>query len=140
MSKIMDVSSNLLSCTVLYNSNCSIYSINVYNSPNMKYMSKEHRPYFVLAFGMSFTFNVFPLIFIGCYPFRCFQNGLNRLGLRCSALTIFMDAIQGSYKNSHFFRCFPIIFLLVLFFNFIILSAMEIEQYHPALLSTCSGS
>ena len=130
--KIMDVSSNILLYTVLYNSNGSIYSINVYNSPNLKYMSKEHRPYFVLAFVMSFTFNVFPLIFIGCYTFRCFQKGLNHLGLRCSALTIFMDAIQGSYKHSHYFRCFPVIFLLVLFFNFIILSAMEIEQYHPA--------
>jgi len=130
--KILDVSSNILSFTTLYNSNGSVYSLNVYNAPHLKYFGKEHRPYFVLALVMSFIFNILPLIFIGCYPFRCFQKVLNHLGLHCPTLTILMDAIQGSYKHTHYFRCFPVVFLLMLSFNILILSALGIEQYHPA--------
>ncbi len=130
--KVLSVTSNILTYTFLYSSNMSVHEVTVYNAPHVKYLGPEHLPYFILAVVMTILFNFLPFLLICLYPMRFFQVALHRCGLRCAALVTFMDAIQGSYKHDHYYRCFPGVFLFSLFLNSVIISTLGIEQYHAA--------
>ncbi len=130
--KVLNVTSNILTYTYLYGSNMSVHEVTVYNAPHVKYLGPEHLPYFILAVVMTILFNFLPFLLICLYPMRFFQVALHRCGLRCAALVTFMDAIQGSYKHDHYYRCFPGVFLFSLFLNSVIISTLGIEQYHAA--------
>ena len=131
--KVLNVSFNIITPTYLYNLNGTHGYPYVYNDPHTVYLSKQHLPYLVLAFAMSFVFNFLPFLLICLYPFACFQKCLNWTGLRHPALCIFMDAFQGSYKHKPcYLRSFPAIYLIAHFTNLLILSSLGIEQYFAA--------
>ena len=129
--KILNVTFNILTPTYLYYMNGTYGHLHVYNDPNTEYLSKQHLPYFVLAIAMSFVFNLLPFLLICVYPCTCFQKCLNWTGMRHPALTILMDAFQGSYKYKPFYlRSFPAIYLMAQYINLQILATFGIELYH----------
>ena len=129
--KILNVTFNILTPTYLYYMNGTYGHSHVYNDPNTEYLSKQHLPYFVLAIAMSFVFNLLPFLLICVYPFACFQKCLNWTRLRHPALTILMDAFQGSYKYKPFYlRSFPAIYLMAKFNNLLIFLSFGFELYH----------
>ena len=75
---------------------------------------------------MMVTFNVLPLVLLTLYPFRKFQTFLNYCcpSLKCKvALHMFMDAIQGCYKDTpHDYRHFASLYLALRFFNLLLYS------------------
>ena len=130
--KILNVTFNILTPTYLYNMNGTYGHPHVYNDPHTEYLSKQHLPYFVLAIIMTFFFNFLPFLLICFHPFACFQKFLNFwTGLRHPALSIFMDAFQGSYKHKpSYLRSFPAIYFMAQFTNLLILATFGIELYH----------
>ena len=130
--KILNVTFNILTPTFLYNINGTYGHPRVYNDPHTKFLSKQHLPYFVLAIVMSFVFNFLPFLLIFFHPCACFHKFLNFwTGLRHPALSIFMDAFQGSYKYKPFYlRSIPAIYFIAQFTNLLILATFEIELYH----------
>ncbi len=52
-----------------------------------------------MAILVLLVFNILPLLLLLLYPLRCFQRCLNHCRLRSLALTTFMDAFQGHYKD-----------------------------------------
>ena len=131
--KILNVTFNILTPTYLYNMNGTYDHLRVYNDPYTVYLSKQHLPYFVLAIAMSFVFNFLPFLLICAYPCACFQKCLNWTEVRHPALSIFMDAFQGSYKYKPFYlRSFPAVYMIVQFTNLLIFSSLGFEYYHAA--------
>ena len=129
--KMLNVTFNILTPTYLYNMNGTRGHPHVYNYPHTEYLSKQHIPYFVLAIAMSFVFNFLPFLLICLYPCACFQKCLNWTGLRHPALTILMDAFQGSYRHKPFYmNSFSAIYLMAQFNNLLIFSSLGIELYH----------
>ena len=130
--KILNVTFNILTPTYLYNMNGTYGHPRVYNDPHTEYLSKQHIPYFVLAIAMSFIFNFMPFILIFFHPCACFHKFLNFwTGLRHPALSIFMDAFQGSYKYKPFYlRSIPAIYFIAQFTNLLILELYGIGLYH----------
>ena len=65
-------------------------------------------------YGMSLlVFNVLPVVLLCLYPCPCFQRCLNRTGLRCQALHIFMDSFQGCYREEpRYCKYFSAVYLL----------------------------
>ena len=131
--KILNVTFNILTPTYLYNMNATHSHTLVYSAPHTEYLSKQHLPYFVLAIAMSFVFNFLPFLLICMYPCACVQKCLNWTGLRHPALSIFMDAFQGSYKLKPFyFRSFSAIYMIAQLTNLLIFSTLGFEYYHAA--------
>ena len=131
--KILNVTFNIVTPIFFYNINGTHGHPHVYNDPHVVYLSKQHLPYFVLAIAMSFIFNFLPFLLISVYSCACFQKCLNWTGLRHPALSIFMDAFQGSYKHKPFyFLLFPAVFMISQFTNLLIFSSLGIEYYHAA--------
>ena len=129
--KILNITFNILTPTYLYNMNGTHGHPHVYNDPHTEYLSKQHLPYFVLAIAMSFIFNFLPFLLMCVYPCACFQKCLNWTGLRHPALTILMDAFQGSYRHKPFYlRTFPAIYLMAKFNNLLIFLSFGFELYH----------
>ena len=92
--------------------------------------SKAYLPYLVLALLMLIIFNIFPLILLSLYPFRCFQRFLNCClpSIKCKlALQIFMDTFHGCYRDSttHDHRHFAALYLAVRFFNILLYSVFS---------------
>ena len=71
----------------------------LYRDGTIEYFGKEHLPYAIVAIIMLLVFVVFPCLLLCLFPCRCFQRFLNHYGLRTLALTTFMDAFQGCYKD-----------------------------------------
>ena len=100
----------------------------VYNDPHTKYLSKQHLLYFVLAVVMNLFFNFLPFLHIFFHPCACFNFWT---GVRHPALSIFMDAFQGSYKYKPFYlRSIPAIYFIAQFTNLFIQATFDIELYH----------
>ena len=90
----------------------------LYYDGTIKYFGKEHLPYAILAIIMLLVFVVFPCLLLCLFPCRCFQRFLVRYHLRSLALTTFMDAFQGCYKdgtnNTRDCRYFAPMYLIIL--------------------------
>ena len=71
----------------------------LYYDGTIEYFGKEHLPYAIIAIAMLLAFVVSPCLLLCLFPCRCFQRFLNHYGLRSLALTTFMDAFQGCYKD-----------------------------------------
>ncbi len=71
----------------------------LYHNASIEFFGEEHLPYAIVAVFVLLVFNVLPLLLLLLYPLRCFQRCLNRCRLRSLALTTFMDAFQGHYKD-----------------------------------------
>ena len=98
--KFLSVSFDLLTPARLYD----IHGKNIgtkylYYDGTIKYFENEHLPYAIVAIVMLLVFVVSPCLLLCLFPCRCFQRFLNHYGLRSLALTTFMDAFQGCYKD-----------------------------------------
>ena len=97
--KFLSVSFDILTPTILWDSRAVTQSTVLYYNGTVKYFSKEHLPYAVLAITVLLVFVLLPILLLCLYPCRCFQRLLNKYNLRGQALHMFMDAFQGCYKN-----------------------------------------
>ena len=97
--KFLIVSFDILTPTTVWDSRAVRQPTVLYYNGTVKYFSKEHLPYAVLAITVLLVFIFLPILLLCLYPCRCFQRLLNRCNFRCQALHTFMDAFQGCYKN-----------------------------------------
>ena len=131
--KTLNVSFEFLTPSHVYN--VERQSINLkraywYYNGTIEMTSKAYLPYLVLALLMLIIFNIFPLILLSLYPFRCFQRFLNCClpSIKCKlALQIFMDTFHGCYRDSttHDHRHFAALYLAVRFFNILLYSVFS---------------
>ena len=76
------------------------YHWNVYASSGIRYLSREHLPFFVLALCILVFLVAMPFLLVLLYPFRICQSCLNLLSNRWQIiLRSFVDTFQGCYKN-----------------------------------------
>ena len=98
--KFLSVSFDLLTPVHLYDIYGKIIGTKyLYYDGTIEYFGKEHLPYAILAIVMLLVFVVSPCLLLCLFPCRCFQRFLNHYSLRSLALTTFMDAFQGCYKD-----------------------------------------
>ena len=115
--KILSVSVDLLMPLVVYHQNGTpLTQLYLFNQGDVAYFSSQHLPYACLALFFLLTFTLLPMALLFLYPCSCFQVCLNRTGLSCQSLHIFMDSFQGHLKNgtngTRDFRSFSAIHLL----------------------------
>jgi hypothetical protein len=112
--KILSVSTDLLLPVAVNGQNDRLY---LFNQGDVAYFSRQHLPYACLALFFLLTFTLLPMALLFLYPCSCFQVCLNRTGLSCQSLHIFMDSFQGHYKNGTIgtrdFRSFSALYLLL---------------------------
>lgn len=102
----------------------------LYCNGSMEYWGKEHVPYAILAIVMSTIFNFLPLILTCAYPCRCFQKLLNLLPCQLQALHIFMDTLQGCYKEQpKDYRCFAGLFIGLRMVNLVLYAYFKNQLY-----------
>ena len=121
--KFLSVSFDLLIPTEVHNRNGSLLGIFLYYDASIAYLGKEHLPYVILTLLLVLIFVLLPIVLLLLYPMRCFQRCLGRCGLRFHALRIFMDALQGCYKDGtngtrdcRYFAALNLIIHIILFF------------------------
>ncbi len=129
--KILGVSFDILSPTAAYGVNGTrLNQTFLFYDANIEYLSREHIPFVILALMTGILFAFVPFLLLLVYPCRCFQKGLNRLGWRCQALHIFMDAFQGSYKTEPYdLRYFSAYYFLLRFLVLLVTSMASILNY-----------
>ncbi len=72
----------------------------LYYDPTIKYFSKEHRWYALIALVIAFVFIIIPLLVLFLYSTRVFHKFLSILPQRWQLfLHVFVDSIQGCYKD-----------------------------------------
>ena len=97
--------------------------------------SKSYIPILLLALFMLLFFNVFPLVLLALYPFKCFQRLLNICLSQKSRLVlqIYMDSFHGCYEDTaHDYRHFATLYLAVRFLNLLMASVFNYILYLPA--------
>ena len=95
--KLLSISIDLLAPTTVYDIHGKpLPKMYLYSDGSTKYFGREHLPFGIIAFVVLL---VIPFLLLCLYPCHCFQRGLNKLGLRCVTLHMFMDSFQGCYKN-----------------------------------------
>ena len=63
------------------------------------YGSKYHLSFATPAVFISLVFNILPPLLLILYPIRAFRSCLSKLFLKSIALNIFVEKIQGCYRN-----------------------------------------
>ena len=116
--RILSVSVDLLLPVALYRQNGQrLPQLYLFNQGDVAYFSSRHLPYACLALFFLLTFTLLPMALLFLYPCSCFQVCLNRTGLSCQSLHIFMDTFQGHFKNgttgTRDFRYFSAFYLLL---------------------------
>ena len=105
------------------------------NSPSMEYFGKNHLPFALLAITLSFIFFVLPMALLFVYPFACFQQILNKIGLNSLTLRTFVDVFQGPFKdgtnNTRDYRYFSGCILLVPLILYLTFSLTQSSVYYP---------
>ena len=139
--KLLDVSSNLLIPTQVYNVNGSPLGLYLYYDATIEYFGDEHMPYGVLAVFVMLVFILSPLLLLLLYPMRCFQWCLSCCGVRWHALPIFIDAFQGCYKDgtngTRDCRYFAAAFFFIRILFFIISALGPTELFYGVALLLC---
>ena len=98
--KLLSISIDLLAPTTVYDIHGEpLPRMYLYSDGSTKYFGREHLPFGITAFLVLLMIVVLPFLLLCLYPCHCFQRCLNKLGLRCATLHIFMDSFQGCYKN-----------------------------------------
>ena len=93
--KLLSVSFDLLVYVNVYNSSGENVGAYLFYDASIKYFSREHFPYAIIAILVVITFIVLPLIFSLLHPLRCFSRCIGRLPSLC----IYLDSFQGYYKD-----------------------------------------
>ena len=97
--KLFSISISLLNFAQLLRSDGKQYSLNLYYDPNIKYFSREHLPYALLALGILIVFSVFPISLLLCYHCKVYQKCLTKYHIRGPTLDEFVDTFQKYYKD-----------------------------------------
>ena len=116
--KLLSVSIDILVPTTVYDSDGKpLPNLYLFYDGSTEYFGREHLPFGITALLVLLMFIVLPFLLLCLYPCHCFQRGLNKLGLRCATLHMFMDSFQGCYKNgtsgTHDCRYFAGLYLLI---------------------------
>ena len=101
--KFQSVCFYMLAPTKVYyfkNSEIVSYDWSVLSNSGMKYLSRDHLPFFILAVGVLLFLIAAPLLLVLLYPLQKCQHCLNLLSYRWQIiLRSFVDTFQGCYKN-----------------------------------------
>ena len=133
-SKLLTVSYSLLSATELYNNKGErVGPLLLYFDASIKYFSRQHLPFAVLALSVLLVFVLFPMLLLLLYPMRSFQRCLGYCTrIRWQFLHTFADAFQGCYKNGtngtrdyRYFAGLYLVFRIVALVAFISHNALE---------------
>ena len=130
---LINVSFQLLTPSTVYNMNGTrLNKAYWYYDGRVDLASKEYIPYLIMTVLMLVIFNIFPLILLTLYPFKCFQICLGRLScVQCKlTLKIFIDTFHGHYKDN--MRLFASLYLAVRFLNLLFLSTLHYSLYFKA--------
>ena len=145
--KLLSVSANILVPTWVYDVHGRKIGLYLYHDATIKYFSKEHLPYAILAAAVCFTFILAPLLLLILYPMRCFQRCLGCFNASWHALHTFNDAFHGCYKNgtngTRDYRYFAAVYLAVRIIMYILFAALKysmIEFWEGILLLSFSIS
>ena len=115
--KLLTVSGALLFPISVYNEHRRKAGLYLYYDATIRYLSKEHLPYAIVALAVVIIFILAPLLLLILYPMRCFQRCLGRFRVSWHALHIFTDAFQGCYRDgtngTRDCRYFAALYLLV---------------------------
>ena len=133
--KILNVSFQFLTSSSVYNMNGTrLNKAYWYYDGRVDLASKDYIPYLILAVSMLVVFNIFPLVLLTLYPFKCFQNCLGRLScVQCKlTLKVFIDTFHGHYKDN--MRLFASLYLVVRFLNLLFLSTLHYSIYFKATI------
>ena len=97
--KVLNVSHTLLVSTSIYkNVNNPWVGRFLFYDATVPYFGPQHMPYALLAL-LGFSMGVlFPLALL-LYPMQWFQKCLNRCGLNCPAVQMFMQCFHGYYRD-----------------------------------------
>ena len=96
--KLINTSAELLLFTNISTINGSCDEGLYYNDPTIRYMGHQHLPYAILAI-LVLVGVLFPIFLLLFYPMMWFQRCLNKFGLNCLGLRIFMECFQGYYRD-----------------------------------------
>ena len=134
--KILNTSFELLRFSQLYDVHGNhILKAYWYYDGRVDMTSKSYIPILLLALFMLLFFNVFPLVLLVLYPFKCFQRLLNICLSKKSRLVIqiYMDSFHGCYEDTaHDYRHFATLYLAVRFLNLLMSSIFNYTLYLPA--------
>ena len=98
--KVLSVSTDLLVPTTVYDIHGKpLPNLYLYYDGTTEYFGKDHHLLGITAILVVLIFVPLPLLLLCLYPCQCSQGVLNKLRLRCGTLHIFMDSIQGCYKD-----------------------------------------
>ena len=97
--KLFSVSYSLLAFTKVFKRDGKVYSLNLYYDPSMKYFSKQHLPYAMIAITILTVFIAFPSSLLLCYQCKAYRKCLTKCQIRGSTMDEFVDAFQKYYKD-----------------------------------------
>jgi hypothetical protein len=97
--KVIYISVNLLNVAELHTI-CGKNDTQVmFLQPDVTYFSPKHGPYAVLAFVMSFTFIVLPLLILLLYPIGWVQDKLKSCCVSHTNIQVFVEVFQECYSD-----------------------------------------
>ena len=97
--KISNVSLDLLTPTILWNSRGKVEGIALYYEGSVNFFGNTHLPYAILAITVLSVFIILPILLLCLYPCPCFQRALNRFHCNSAVLHFFMNSFQGCFKD-----------------------------------------
>ena len=101
--KLLSISSSLIIIDCISNISSDgtilVDCTRLLNSPNKKFFSPQHLIFGISTFFVFLVFILFPLALLIFYPLKIFHRLLNRCGLQCQVLHIFMDSFHGSLRD-----------------------------------------
>ena len=103
--KFTVVSVYLLTPTTLHESTGPVRGLGLYYQGGVRYLSKEHAPFFAMAVFVMVTFVLLPPVLLLVYPLKLLEKVTTKLGY-CgqffqpgSRMQLFLDTFQGCFKD-----------------------------------------
>lgn len=97
--KLLSVSLTLILPTTLYDIHGSKAATVVYYDASVKYFSRQHLPYAMIAIAVLALFVMIPTLFLTLYPFKWFQFCLNCCKISHQTIHTFADCYLGWFKD-----------------------------------------
>ena len=97
--KLIVVSLSLLAPARVYDITGKEVDVVLKYDPSIHFFQGKHIPYGIISIIVLLIFGLISPMILLLYPFKWFQQILNRCRLNSAALQAFADAFQGCYKN-----------------------------------------
>ena len=103
--KLLFISYSLFTttCVLTVDSDGNVFEdcSHLYYSPNVKLFDKTHLVLgiHIITIIVCIIVVIVPLLLLLLYPFKFFQNVLNKCGCNFQTLRVFMDSFQGSFRD-----------------------------------------